>query len=279
MDARVTMIDVLERPSSTARIGWYVYLGTLYCIGAGVLYLWGYWARFNVNILEYMTVGDVVRAAAYPLTRMFVFAVVGMVLGELMFGGALPPGGGRGTLVGKSLHKIAPVLLLVYLVTTLVLVFYGPVTKWYVLPLLLSAPAYIVAKDRGFLVAAIPHESARTVAIYALVTLPAFAYGQGRLVAARIADGSEYDYVLSAVDGISAGEPTVGRGLRLLGHGGDFYFLLDPVEQTVVIGRTEDMATLRIKRFVRGRERSATGARPGGGWTAPAPDSNRRRGN
>lgn len=31
------------------------------------LYLWGYWGSFDINILEFLGLSDILRVAAYPL--------------------------------------------------------------------------------------------------------------------------------------------------------------------------------------------------------------------
>jgi len=47
------------------------YWSTAYVVVVAVLYLWGYWSPFNINVLEYLSLADVVKAAAYPLASVF----------------------------------------------------------------------------------------------------------------------------------------------------------------------------------------------------------------
>lgn len=45
-----------------------------YSIGVSVLYLLGYWGTFQVDPLEYVGIGDVVKLAVYPLSTMLVLS-------------------------------------------------------------------------------------------------------------------------------------------------------------------------------------------------------------
>ena len=62
------------------------YILTMYCVSVGVLHLWGFWSKFKINILEYISVADVIRSTAYLIASVFVFLVIGAGLGELFLG-------------------------------------------------------------------------------------------------------------------------------------------------------------------------------------------------
>lgn len=50
-----------------------------YSIAVSVLYLWGYWGLFQINPLEYVGIGDVVKLSVYPLS-------VALVTGAVLIG-------------------------------------------------------------------------------------------------------------------------------------------------------------------------------------------------
>lgn len=245
------MAELDIQPLAKNRVSTYLYFGSLYFVTVGVLYLWGYWATFDVNILEYLSLADVLKITAYPIASAFVFATLGAVTGELLIRrGALPSGGKRDTRIGQFLRKMAPLLLLTYALGTIALFVYGPVEKWNVLPLLLAIPMYFFAKERGFLVSIIPHESPRSVVIFLLCALPPFSYGHGRLQAATILNGTDYKYVVSPIEGIGANADTsISKRLRYLGHAGDFVFLFQPVNTTLVITRFDHTKSLHLQKF------------------------------
>ncbi len=235
----------------------------------GVLYLWGYWSTFNVNILEYLSLADVIKSAAYPIASVFVFLAVGAVFGEAMSGGAvLSPGGGRDTKAGKFLNRIFPWLLLLYATATLALLLLGPVSKWNALPILLALPAYFYVKKSGFLLSALPHDSMRSITIFLLAVLPIFAYGQGKLKANDVVEGTRFEYVLSPIENVTVeSNATALQRPRLVGHTGDFLFFLMPVNSTLVIQKFEGAKALVLKHFERPAS-SPVGANPSFGPTA-----------
>ncbi len=116
--------------TSGDRTSSYLYLGSFYLISVGVLYLWGYWPAFGINILGYMSLTDVLKLTAYPLVSSFIFVATGVVVGELVgFRRTLPPGAGRDTPTGRILLRLAPFLAAAYALVTLALLLCGPVRK------------------------------------------------------------------------------------------------------------------------------------------------------
>src|SRR5258708_17630524 len=126
----------------------YLYFGSLYSIGVGILYLWGYWGTFDVNVLEYLNLADVLKLTVYPIASVFVFYALGVLLGEFMFvRTSLTPGAGRDTLIGRFLNRFISSLFLLWVLGTVVLFLYGPESKWLLLPLLIGLPVYFAAKQ------------------------------------------------------------------------------------------------------------------------------------
>lgn len=125
--------------TSTLKITPYVPWLSVYSITAGTLYLWGYWSKFNVNILEYIGLMDLAIAAAFPLLSAVVGIVGGMILGQIFISGSLSQGGGKETPTGKFLNRYAILLLVIYLAIVL-LVFpflFSDDVRAFVLPLAL----------------------------------------------------------------------------------------------------------------------------------------------
>lgn len=232
---------------SKNQIASYLYLCTLYFVTIGVLYLWGYWSTFNVNILEYLSLADVLKATAYPIASALILLVIGGAVGELL----LVPTVRNifGTPKPKS-DEFLTISFLLYLPGTAALAVFGPVEKWAVLPLLLAMPIQIGAVRRGFLNKLIPHESTRYILTMILAMLPPYAYGHGRLDANKIQTGSAFTYVLSDIPGTGfTSGSTPPERLRFLGHAGDSFFLLDPVKDTLTIMRLDSGRAFVLKQF------------------------------
>lgn len=234
----------------------YLYFVSLYFVTVGVLYLWGYWSTFNINILEYLSLADVIRLTAYPIASAFIIvpitAALGQIIMGLTMGRRLIPGAGRDTPTGKTLWKYRKILLLVYLALLLFLFFSTSPFKWAALPGLLAIPVVIYASDRDFLIGVIPNHGTRYTVLIILATLPLLAFGHGRLNAYYIVDGFDFDYVLSTVDQLpvldNAGET---QRLRYLGHTGDFLFFLEPTKSILAITKFQDSKALLLKHFTR----------------------------
>ena len=77
----IELIKEADAPASKGRIASYLYFSSLYFIATGVLYLWGYWTPFNVNILEYMSLSDVLKTTAYSIALTAGITMVGTLLG------------------------------------------------------------------------------------------------------------------------------------------------------------------------------------------------------
>lgn len=244
------------------RVSTYLYFSSLYFVTVAVLYLWGYWAAFDVNILEYLSLADVLKVSAYPIASAFIFSVIGAVIGEFLIDRRkFPPGGGSGTLVGNLLRKLAPLIVVAYLFGTIALLLFGPVTKWRALPFLFAIPVYMFVKDRGFLSSLIPHDSPRSLVLFLLAVLPTWAYGHGRLQAATVLEGTDYKYVVSEIEGITVGNAADPKSrIRYIGHASDYVFLLLPDNSTLAIIRFDQAKNLQLKRFKVSTESSSTGS-------------------
>lgn len=250
------MSNPSEDNPATDRVSSYLYLGAFYFIAVGVLYLWGYWPTFGINIVGYMNLTDVLKLTGYPVVSSFLFVVLGVVVGELVgFHHALPAGAGRDTPTGRVLHRLAPFLAAGYALGTLALLVFGPARKWLVLPMLFAIPIYLAANRRGIFAALLPNDVTRSVVIFLLAVLPTFAYGRGKLEAAAILDGTEYQYVAAGtVAGLTVPDPSnPANRIKYLGQVNEYVFLLLPDNATTVVVRFDKTDGLQLRRFPRPR--------------------------
>ncbi|MGE8064436.1 hypothetical protein [Pseudomonas sp. NPDC089569] len=230
--------------------GTYIYFLSMYCASAGVLYLWGYWSPFGVNILEYISLADIVKSTIYPIASAFFFLALGVVMGQLVrVAPALPPGGGRDTPLAQFLIRHKRLLIILYTAAVLMLLIYGSVEKWqFGLPVLVGAPIALYASHHNVLVRQIPVDGVRTAFLFLLAVLPFIAFGHGQLRAAAVLEGKAFDYVIDNSI-VTPDEPL--QSTRFIGHAGDFFFFLEPKKSILSISKFEALKTLRLGRFER----------------------------
>jgi hypothetical protein len=240
-----------EQQQSGGYASKYAYLSSLYFVVVGVLYLWGYWPTFEVNILEYAGLTDIIKTAAYPIASFFVFFALGAVTGEfLAIGDALPAGGGVNTPAGRILRTVAPYVVAAYIIGTLLFFFLGPVEKWRVLPLLVALPLYVTARRYDLLSGLVKHDNVRSTLVFLLAALPFFAYGHGRLKAAAIVSGEEFVFAISPIPGVSA--PVAGPMMsnpRYLGVAGGSVFFYMPERRSTIVVLMGDLKALELSRY------------------------------
>jgi len=243
----------IEAEPTKQRVSSYLYFGSLYFITVGVLYLWGYWPRFDINILEYISLADVLKLTAYPIASTVVFILLGAAIGEFLVDRAkIPPGGGRDTAIGRFLNRFSSELGLAYVVGTGALLVFAPESKWEaLLPVLIAVPIWNLAKARGVLIDILPHERTRSIVVYMLAVLPMWAYGHGRLEAFKLLEGKDYIYLaISTTDGIKVGDPNDPKTrVKYIGHVNDYVFLLLADNTTLAIVPFDKTRGLQLRRF------------------------------
>jgi len=235
-----------------SKIAPYIYFSSIYFISIGILYIWGYWSKFNINILRYISFTDALKLAAYPIVSTFIFIAIGAVIGEIIsFGANLKPGEGADTKVGKLLNKYKNPLIGAYFFIVFYFLYFGDDKKWEFLPVLIALPIYVVARKRNLLSDLIVNDSQRSLIVFILVLLPVWAFGYGRLQAAYLIDGSKYTYVVDAKLEVVASAINHHRGhiVKYIGGVNEYMFFLMPDNKTVLIEKlgSEDWVKLRSK--------------------------------
>ena len=241
--------DLLATPTEQSNRT-YIYPTSLYFISVSVLYLWGYWSPFDINILEYLSLTDIVKTTAYPIASAFISLAAGIILTGLT--GTTPEPGSRSqTPIGRFFNKNLKRVTFLYLIVTLSLLKILPTQySTLIVPALLDIPLAIYADNLKLLARIIPAYRLRGVCTYMLAVLPFFAFGQGYWKAQQIINGEKFDYVTSTVSGLQTlgiNEPT--RSPRFVGHAGDHIFLWDPQHSLMAISKTEEGKPLILRRF------------------------------
>ncbi|MES2885580.1 MAG: hypothetical protein V4709_12285 [Pseudomonadota bacterium] len=243
------MSDSSRLSQARESIASHIYVSSVYFVAVGVLYLWGFWSSFGINILEYVDLADIVKTTAYPITAVGVLVALGALLGSgLATGGSLPEGGGRNTRLGRLLNWLSPFLLASYIIGTALWILLGPVEKWKYLPVLLGVPVYVKARQARLLAETIPDDNFRSIVVFVLAILPATAYGQGALNAEKIRSGVAFTYSISQLPGYPAKSDALTQP-RLIGRAGDHTFFFDPVQDAVLVAEIDADSALVLMRY------------------------------
>lgn len=237
-------------PESTTTVLLAKYWLGPYAIVVSSLYLWGYWGAFEVNILEYIGISEIVKAAIYPIASGFAFFAIGAIFGEALSPTLhLPPGGGANTSVGRLLRKLAPALVTMYLVGITLLFLAGSVEKWRTLPVLFAIAVYIPLKSTNFLRAEFESDGARSIVIFLIAALVPFAYGRGVLEANDVLEGKKFAYSVAELPGVPvAATAKPGERPRYVGKASDRYVFYDPVGRSTSFIAASELKTLTLKR-------------------------------
>ncbi|MEX7557260.1 hypothetical protein [Pseudomonas monteilii] len=228
----------------------YVYSISLYFISVSVLYLWGYWPPFDINILEYLSLADIVKITAYPIASAFLFMAAGIILSGIT-GQSHAPGSGSQTPTGKFLNRHIKSATYIYLIATLFLLLILPVKySTIIVPLLLGIPLSIYADNINLIERFIPAYRLRGLCTYMLAILPFFSFGQGYLKSQQILDGEKFDYMIPTPSNFHTPEVTdPTRSPRLVGHVGDHIFLWNPLHSAMTISKIKEGNPLTFRRF------------------------------
>lgn len=221
-----------------------------YAIVVSSLYLWGYWGAFEVNILEYIGISEIVKSAIYPIASAFAFFAIGAVLGEALAPTLhLPPGGGANTTVGKLLRRLAPILVTTYLLAVTLLFLTGPVEKWRTLPVLFAIAVYLPLKSTDLLRSEFKSDGARSIVVFLIAALVPFAYGRGVLEANDVLEGKKFSYSVADLPSLPvAATARASERPRYVGKANDRYVFFDPVGKSTSFIATTELKTLTLKR-------------------------------
>lgn len=240
----------------------YLYFSSIYFVSIGVLFLWGYWTTFNVNILEYLSLTDVVKYTAFPIAISVISSGVSAAFGGII-GNSINSIAGQdgaknsrlGLSIRKFVSKLSPLPMVLYLCGTVWLWLFGPTYKWLLLPFLIAVPLVSFAMKHGLFATLIRHDGNRLAVMLVLATLPGLSYNQGFVKATSILEGESFSYVASKVEGVDVGDnaPPNERP-RFLGHAGDFLFFFLPDKEALVIRHIDATMTLQLKQFTSPRQ-------------------------
>src|SRR5258708_4462422 len=149
------------------------------------LYHIGYWSTFDINILQYLDISDLIKSFIYP----FISSVIVYFLGYLIEAFLFPK---NSTLwrtfnvITEDEYKSKPFRIrraIGYIISTLFclwLIFYGGNEKWFLIPFFLSIVVGNILNSRQFLSSLIPEINLRANLVYTILLIPFLSFGFGK---------------------------------------------------------------------------------------------------
>lgn len=213
-----------------------------------LLYLFGYWSTFGINILHFAALTDVIKLAIYPLFISAVLSFAGLYFQALVRGQfsetepskvfiELKPPAIRWVSIIASVSMIATIAVL-----------HG---NGFALSIAGVFLAFIVNINIGplpVLKPFLPNPVIRQFASWAILVVLFSSFGRGRQDAEEILKGKDGKVVSTAIFKGKGTEEFKSKGLlekhetlKYLGAAGDYFFFLTPDNTETIIAKYEDL--------------------------------------
>ncbi|WP_186172045.1 hypothetical protein [Vibrio chagasii] len=200
---------------------------TPYSLFISILYLFGFWSSFNVNVLEYIALSDVLKSAMTPLLYSALLVTVGFSIGNMLgmpLAKHLPAGGGQHLPVARYVRLAFKVMFWVLLSAIIYqIVFDSGNYRWFKVAALSMLIVPVIVGDARELEDYIPYKHVRVIVVNVLVAVAVYAFGWGA-IDAKAAKTNEQDLKINGLE----------VEHQYVGWAGDYLFLWDNKNSTVI---------------------------------------------
>jgi hypothetical protein len=212
-----------------------------YGVVVASLYLFGFWGSFDVNILEFASLSDLIKLAIYPLLVSLASLFVGYIVSEILSGNAIPPGVGADSSIGRFGRKHWRPLIAGLIIIIFVFAIFGPSPgKWFLIAFLVSFLA-VPLTYLQFFIDLIPNPNARGSLLYILILIAGMAFFLGANNAHLAKSGRSSLLVdVSRSKLLLQHEPK--KPVVYLGYVSGYFILLESTSGAVVFVKAKDDA-------------------------------------
>ncbi|MGR5094248.1 hypothetical protein ACPV5O_14515 [Vibrio maritimus] len=199
---------------------------TPYSITTSLLYLFGYWGSFDVNILDYIALSDVVKAALYPLLYSSILVIVVIIVGNMLtmpLEKHMPAGAGKNLPEAKYFRFLLWFFNLVFSAVILYTIFFvAGLSRWFSIAAfsMLFIPSII--GDAHFASDFIGHRKTRVIVLNIMMGVLVYSFGWGAINAKGVKEDTKT---------VIINETTYQVGV--IGWAGDYLFLWEDVSKSV----------------------------------------------
>jgi hypothetical protein len=209
----------------------YATLLIAYFTACGGLWHIGYWTTFDINILQYLTLSDIIKSyiipfitssvyffATYLYTAFIIYSTKIKNPGEHSFGK------GANTKLGIMFNKYLSIILMLDFLLIVILLVWGPDYKWIFVAVLISAPISVRLTNTNLMTNIFANPDIRVSIFNFLIALPILSFGFAKWTSYKVFKNKNYE-IISKLESNSLKNTNQLIGLKYLGTVGDVYFL------------------------------------------------------
>lgn len=232
-----------------------VSLAIAYGIAISLLYLFGYWSTFNINVLDYASLSDVVKIAIYPVFVSAVLVIIAPLVFGFVSGRLLEKDPGKAFIIVS--HRYTRWSTLVAIVIGIILIAWqrnGTAFKYAGICLTYAININIPTNHR-FLKPLIPNEVVRRIIIFILLMVLLCSFGSGRENGEKVLGGKGVSVVSTAIFKAKGTEEFRSKALlekqdslKYLGAAGDYFLFMTLDNSEIIIAKYNDLHFLNFKK-------------------------------
>jgi hypothetical protein len=215
---------------------------TIYSSSLAGLYLIGYWSTFDINILEYVSLSDIVGLALFPILALLVSVVCGASVIVLI----------EGNLTNDSTLATFPPYIIRWFATASIAlaigIAYGVSSpwRWFFIAVTISLPIAFAIERLTIWESFKSYNGVRFSLIYLLVVSIPMSFAWGKLKSENIWSNHEYKQVDASI--FKDTEILNGRKqLKYLGSAGEYFIFLSKDNEVTIIVKYSDLRILKLK--------------------------------
>ncbi len=231
---------------------------TPYAIVVCALYLFGYWSSFGINILEFMSLSDIIRLGIYPIavgTLGIGAAFIIGIIGGIIFPAKEFQGTVEQAATVNRMHRIVKIIIIVgiSLIAGLKMLKDSP-DFWLWWASVMTLILILVIKDFKMLEPIIPTAGVRGIMLAIGIGALLFSFGVGKANARKVLDGKSVQVVSTKIFKEYGTDKFISKGLlegqdtlKFVGAAGDYFIFVTLDNSAIYVVKYSDLDFLELR--------------------------------